>query len=65
MVNATEFNTQTQTVDVLDDDTAEIVLSVNTGAMNESGGVATFTLYTSGDVTSLTGIVVTVAYTGT
>ena len=41
-----------------------ILLSVDTGSIAEAGGVATFTVYTSGDVTALTGIVVSFDYTG-
>jgi len=64
-VNATEFALQTQTIDIIDDDIIEVLLAVNTGSMNESGGMATFTVYTSGDVISSTGVLVTLAYTGT
>jgi len=40
-------------------------MSVDTGTINELGsGVATFTLYTSGDVIHTTGIVVEIAYSG-
>jgi len=47
VVNASEFGIQTQTISIIDDDVAQVLLSVNTGAMNESGGMATFTVYTS------------------
>jgi hypothetical protein len=65
VLNAVEFGTQTQTVTVLDDDSAEVLLTVDTGAINENGGVAVFTLATSGDIISDTGIIVTFDYSGT
>jgi len=37
VLNASEYGTQVQLLDIIDDDVAQIVLSVNTGAMNESG----------------------------
>jgi hypothetical protein len=40
-------------------------LTVNTGVINENGGVAVFTLATSGDVIVNTGIVVNLIYVGT
>ena len=36
VVNAVEFATQTQVINVLDDDTAFVLLSVNTGAIDEA-----------------------------
>jgi len=44
VLNGFEFGIQTQTVTILDDDIAQVLLTVNTGAMNESGGMATFTV---------------------
>ena len=64
-MNATEYGTQVQNIDIIDDDIAQVLLALNTGAISESGGVAMFTVYTSGDVISLTGIDVTLVYTGT
>lgn len=68
VVNAFEYGTQVQNVTILDDDTITVLISVNTGAINEFTGaglnVATVTLYTSGDITSLTGIVADMYYTG-
>ena len=65
VLNAFEYGTQVQNLDILDDDIAQVLLSVDTGAMAESGGVATFTVYTSGDVIVSTGIVVDLIYSGT
>ena len=64
-MNATEAGTQQQTVNVLDDDTAQVLLSVNTGSLNEASGTAVFTIYTSGNIIVSTGIVVTLSYSGT
>lgn len=55
----------TTTTRIIDDDGVQVLLSVDTGAMNESGGITLFTVYTSGDLTSSTGIVVTLTYGGT
>lgn len=65
VINGIESTPQSQTVTILDDDTAQVLMSVDTGAMNESGGMATFTVYTSGDVIVNTGIVVNLIYAGT
>ena len=43
---------------------AEVILAVDTGSINENGGVAVFTVYTSGDVIHSTGIFVTLSYSG-
>lgn len=66
VLNASEFNTQTETVTIIDDDIIIFVaMSVNTGAIDENNGSAIFTLYTSGDMIHNTGMVITLAYTGT
>ena len=65
MVNGIEVLEQEVSVTIVDDEVVpQILLSVDTGSMAEAGGVAVFTVYTSGDVTSLTGIVVSLVYTG-
>jgi len=65
VTNGFEYGTQVQNLTILDDDAAQVVLSVNTGAIDENAGMATFTVYTSGDVTSVTGIVIDLIYSGT
>lgn len=65
VLNAAEYGTQAQNLTIIDDDIAEVLLSVDTGAIDENAGLATFTAYTSGDVISETGIVITLIYSGT
>lgn len=65
VTNGNESGTQQQTINILDNDVAEILLSVNTGSLNENGGTALFTVSTSGSVIHTTGIIVTLSYTGT
>ena len=65
MVNATEAGVQQQTVTIVDDDTAFVVLSVSTGSIAEGSGVSVVTVSTLSGVTSTTGIVVTLTYAGT
>ena len=56
---------QEVSVSIIDDETIpEILLSLDTGSIAEASGSAVFTVYTSGDVTSLTGIIVSFVYTG-
>lgn len=49
---------------LLDATIAEIVLAANTGAMDESGGLISMRTYISGGITSLTGIDVSIFYSG-
>lgn len=62
-LNAVEFATQSQIINIIDDDIAEVVFTTSTGYLQESGGVVVFTLATSGDVIVNTGIIVYIVYT--
>jgi cysteine-rich repeat protein len=65
VVNGLEVLEQEVSVSIIDDETIpEILLSLDTGSIAEASGAAVFTVYTSGDVTSLTGIIVSFVYTG-
>ena len=65
VLNGTEFATQQQTVNIIDNDVAEVLLAVSTGYLAEATGEVTVTLATSGDVIINTGIMVTLTYAGT
>jgi len=60
-ISPTEYLTTTT---LIDDDLAQIVLTANTGAMNESGGVITLRTYISGGIISQSGIDVSIIYSG-
>ena len=65
VTNGNEYASQQQIINILDNDVAEILLTTNTGALNENGGTATFTVSISGGITHTTGIIVTLSYAGT
>ena len=44
VVNAFEFGVQTQTLTIIDNDHAQLLISANTGAFNENGGAALLTI---------------------
>jgi len=55
---------QSGSVNIISDDIAQILLSIGTGSITETGATMV-TVFTSGDVVNTTGIVVTLVYTGT
>jgi cysteine-rich repeat protein len=59
VTNASEAWVQTQTVNVIDDDSAFVELTIDTGSIAEASGAVVFTVSTLSGVTSTTGITVT------
>ena len=51
VTGATEFGTQQQTLTILDNETTpQVIITTNTGNLNEANGVVTVTVSTSGSV---------------
>lgn len=65
VVNAFEFGTQTHTLTIIDNDHAQLLISANTGALNENDGAALVTITISGDVINQGPVQAQLYFTGT